>query len=45
VHVTHGEFTIGDDSLAAGDEARITGDGAYDLNASGPAGALIIQVR
>lgn len=45
VHVTHGEFTLDDARLGAGDEARLSGDGAYDLSASGPADALIVQVR
>jgi quercetin dioxygenase-like cupin family protein len=45
VHVTHGEFVLGHDRLGVGDEARLSGDDAYDLSASGPADALIVQVR
>jgi redox-sensitive bicupin YhaK (pirin superfamily) len=45
VHVTAGEFTIEGTRLGPGDEARITGDDAYDLSAPGPADALIVQVR
>lgn len=45
VHVATGEFTIEGTRLGPGDEARITGEDAYDLNASGPADALIVQVR
>jgi len=44
VHVTHGEFVLDGISLGAGDEARLRGGDAYDLNAPGPADALIVQV-
>ena len=44
VHVTHGEFELDGARLSAGDEARLSGDDAYDLSASGPADALIVQV-
>jgi redox-sensitive bicupin YhaK (pirin superfamily) len=45
VHVATGEFTVDGRTLGPGDEARFSGDRAYDLNASGPAEALIAQVR
>jgi quercetin dioxygenase-like cupin family protein len=45
VHVATGEFTFERTRLGPGDEARISGEGAYDLSASGPADALIVQVR
>jgi redox-sensitive bicupin YhaK (pirin superfamily) len=44
VHVTHGEFELNGTRLGAGDEARLSGEDAYDLSASGPADALIVQV-
>jgi hypothetical protein len=44
VHVTSGEFSLDGTVLAAGDEARLSGDDAYDLSAFGPADALIVQV-
>jgi redox-sensitive bicupin YhaK (pirin superfamily) len=44
VHVTHGEFEFNGVRLGAGDEARLSGEDAYDLSASGPADALIVQV-
>jgi quercetin dioxygenase-like cupin family protein len=45
VHVTHGEFVLDGTRLGVGDEARLSGDAAYDLSASGPADALIVQMR
>lgn len=50
VHVTHGSFTLNGPGvhgapIGPGDEARISSEGAYDLNASEPAGALIVLVR
>jgi len=46
VHVTRGSLSWGDTVLASGDEARLTGEGAYDLNAADAGGeALIWQLR
>jgi redox-sensitive bicupin YhaK (pirin superfamily) len=45
VHVTAGEVRVGTDVLGAGDEARITGGGPYDLSASDSGGALIWQLQ
>jgi len=44
VHVATGEFELDGTRLGAGDEVRLSGDDAYDLSASGPADALIVQV-
>jgi hypothetical protein len=44
VHVTNGEFVLDGTVLGPGDEVRISGDGAYDLSAPGPADALIVQM-
>jgi quercetin 2,3-dioxygenase len=44
VHVTTGSMRLGDATLDAGDEARVSDGAAYDLSASGPADALIWQV-
>jgi len=46
VHVTRGSLSWGDTVLASGDEARLTGEGAYDLSAADAGGeALIWQLR
>jgi redox-sensitive bicupin YhaK (pirin superfamily) len=45
VHAVHDGVTVGGTALAAGDEARITEPGPYDVDASASAGALIIEVR
>lgn len=44
VHVATGAFEVDGERLGPGDEARLSGDRAYDLSASGPADALIVQV-
>ena len=44
VHATHDGVTVDGASLSAGDEARLTGPGPYDVHASASAGALIIEV-
>jgi quercetin 2,3-dioxygenase len=44
VHVTSGRIEIAGESLEAGDQGRTTDGAAYDLNASGPADALVWQV-
>ncbi|AXT86106.1 pirin family protein [Aeromicrobium sp. A1-2] len=45
VHVISGSLTLGDTVLAAGDEARLTDRGEYDLRASSAAIALIWQLQ
>jgi redox-sensitive bicupin YhaK (pirin superfamily) len=45
VHVTGGSIRLGDVILAAGDEARLTDEGEYDLRASSAATALIWQLQ
>jgi redox-sensitive bicupin YhaK (pirin superfamily) len=45
VHVTEGDVRLGPDVLHAGDEARISGGGPYDLSASESGGAMIWQLR
>lgn len=45
VHVTSGSLELGDATLAAGDEARLTDEGEYDLRASSAASALIWQLQ
>jgi hypothetical protein len=45
VHVTHGKLTVHGHHLGPGDEARILSPGPYDVTASEPAGALIVEVR
>jgi len=45
IHATQDGVTIDGTTLGAGDEARLTGPGPYDVGASASAGALIIEVR
>jgi redox-sensitive bicupin YhaK (pirin superfamily) len=45
VHATHGVVTVAGIELGPGDEARLHAPGPYDVTASGPSGALIVQVR
>ena len=45
VHATHDGVRVDDTELRAGDEARLTAPGPYDVDASASAGALIIEVR
>jgi redox-sensitive bicupin YhaK (pirin superfamily) len=45
VIVTSGAIELGDATLTAGDEARLTTDGEYDLRASSAATALIWQLQ
>jgi len=45
VHVTDGSLSLGDATLTAGDEARLTDEGEYDLRASSAATALIWQLQ
>ncbi|KQV75229.1 hypothetical protein ASC61_09575 [Aeromicrobium sp. Root344] len=45
VHITEGSLSLGDATLAAGDEARLTDEGEYDLRASSAATALIWQLQ
>ena len=45
VHVVAGSIGLGDIALAAGDEARLTDRGEYDLRASSAAIALIWQLQ
>jgi len=45
VHVIDGSLSVGDATLATGDEARLTGEGEYDLRASSAATALIWQLQ
>jgi len=44
VHATHDGVTVNGTALRAGDEARLTAPGPYDVHASASAGALIIEV-
>ena len=44
VHATHDGVTVDGRALCAGDEARLTAPGPYDVHASASAGALIIEV-
>jgi len=45
VHATQAGVTVDGTALGAGDEARLTGPGPYDVHASASAGALIIEVK
>lgn len=47
VHVTRGHIQLGNTVLTSGDEARLTGEGAYDLSAADDSGgeALIWQLK
>ena len=45
VHAAHDGVTADGTALRAGDEARLTGPGPYDVHASASAEALIIEVR
>lgn len=44
VHAAHDGVTVDGTALGAGDEARLTAPGPYDVHASASAGALIIEV-
>jgi hypothetical protein len=44
VHATQDGVTVDGTDLQAGDEARLTAPGPYDVDASASAGALIIEV-
>jgi uncharacterized cupin superfamily protein len=44
VHATQDGVTVDGTALSAGDEARLSGSGPYDVHASASAGALIIEV-
>jgi redox-sensitive bicupin YhaK (pirin superfamily) len=45
VHATHGTVTVAGIELGAGDEARLSARGPYEVSALGQSGALIVQVR
>jgi len=45
VHATGDGVAVNGTALGAGDEARLTGPGPYDVDASASAGALVIEVR
>ncbi len=45
VHATHDGVRVAGEVLNAGDEARLSGPGPYDVDASASAAALIIEVR
>jgi uncharacterized RmlC-like cupin family protein len=45
VHAMHAGVTVDGTALSAGDEARLTAPGPYDVHASASAGALIIEVK
>lgn len=42
VHVTRGSVTLNDTTLNSGDEARLSGEDAYDLSAAGDGGEALI---
>lgn len=42
VHVTKGAIALGDTTLTSGDEARLTGEPAYDLSAADDGGEALI---